>query len=359
LPVGAAWLGLLAPEDVVVWENPKTLLAELERKLAGDDASQAFVAANRLALELYRAGELEAAEKVCRQEIALARSHDALNEDIPVLLLGLQAAINLIRIHGYAGDFALALEGLEQLERLADGRPAELFDLSISSTVVQGTSYGARQLRSFARNNCVVETSKILYRRGVVDLSVSECGRLYSKWPSVVRSGPFHACEVLCIYAASTTHAPDRAEAAAPSLVSIARLHQLVNGALAEGYLAYRAAGLQLFEQRADSGLGVGLGQARYLAVLGDVLHRCAESASANICFGTAHHIASQLDPNLADNMTRRWKSYCHDDELTSTLLRAPKIDAQCLLSLVDLLTVTFELGYEQREFRGTASQAR
>jgi hypothetical protein len=296
--VDATWLGFLSPEDVVVWRDPRELMDRLTAGFAADDEA-AFVAANRLALEAFRAGEATAATAVCRAEIDYAAS--AIGRDFRprTALLGMQPVINLIRLNGYTADLSLARRGLAGLERLADGAPLRLFGLDLTGEVLASMGGAAPALRGLARNNCLVETAKILWRRGRRDEMLHECRRLRRKWPDTSATGPYHAVEAEWL-----TDAGDQlTEPVATAGVTrrIRGVHQVSQG---RGDDPVERARL-LYRNRARAYHGQP--SARDLAVLGDALLRLGDGVRGRRCLAEAHDLAVRADPVLANRIRSRW----------------------------------------------------
>ncbi|MFJ4680347.1 hypothetical protein [Kitasatospora sp. NPDC088783] len=335
---GAAWPGLLAPEDTVIWKRPDDLAASLTTELADGATERAFVVSNRLALELFRVGLRTEAEDVCRRQIAFARGLLQHSPTPGLLVLGLQGAVNLIRMHGYTSDPAFALDALSQLERVADGKPAEIMGVPVPTRLSTGTGLAMSRVRGFARSNRILETAKILFRRGEQDLASSECRRLCRKWPTAAATGPFHAHEVLCLLGVPWPEPNDFATAA-PVLQRIA----LLRGAAGERSTARaRATAASLFESRVAPEPGHGAA-ARFLAALGDLLYTCRLPEAGAVSFREAHRMARPVDPNLANSMVRRWRDHATDHEVLPPLLDVPAARPEQLLSISDLLAARFD----------------
>src|SRR5260221_5031401 len=124
------WLGFLADEA----RSPAAgvMLSWVDALLSRPpDDEDLFVAANLIALVVFRAGDVDLACRVSHEEIGYALRRQA---DGPVYLMyALQPQINLLRIDSYGHDPDRALDGLDRLSRLASGLAVELPALSIST----------------------------------------------------------------------------------------------------------------------------------------------------------------------------------------------------------------------------------
>ncbi|HWH01944.1 MAG TPA: hypothetical protein VNV66_22110 [Pilimelia sp.] len=297
-----AWLGFLSPEDVVVWREPHTLAACLARGFGGDDLA-AYTAANRLALEAFRCGDAALAADVCDREIRYAADALARGGNPRLALLGLQPVINLIRLHGYAADLELARRGLGDLERIADGHPTRILGLTLSADRLDQLGADVAAVRALARNNCLMETAKILWRRGRRDELLAACRRLRRKWPASLTTGPFHAAEAEWLCDATAPAASDLPEP--PLLRRIRLLHRVARQA-GTGEAAEIAA--RLFARRAAACRAKpATAVARDLASLGDALLRCGDTSRGRACLAEAHAAARAVDPALANLIRGRW----------------------------------------------------
>jgi hypothetical protein len=300
----APW-GFLSPEDAVPWRAPGDLIRRMTDGFAAIDDPPAFVAANRLALEAFRSGERDLAAEICHLEIGYAAVKLQVNADEQTALLGLQPAINLVRLNGYVGDLGAARQGLADLEAIADGRGVCMTGLPLAA------GQPAR-VRALARNNCLVETPKILWRRSQEADLLASSRRLLAKWPRSAVTGPLHTAEAPWL-----TGARDVMRAsglpAAPGLRRICALHvlaQSVSGPAGEpahwGGVPARLAG-DLFARRAEALAKPPGAAARDLACLGDSLAAMGRIADAVECLAQAHTAARPADPALANKIRQRW----------------------------------------------------
>lgn len=334
-----AWLGLLAPEQVVAWKPPRALVAGIETGLANDDIHEAFVASNRLSLELYRSGQGAAAQDVCRRQIEFihARLRRGRAGAEPWLVVqGLQPAINLVRIHGYGESLALARLGLGGLAELADGKASEVLGFRVPSYALDEGSVDGRRLRVLARNNLVIETTKILLRRQLSGDRIADIEYLCAKWPSLAADGPFHAHELLCLHRVVWPGGSSVAPAAALEL--IARVHGLSGPDQSDA----RGDALALHRLRGQSAFGTGAAYARFLATLGDALYQHDEPSVAENCFRDAQRIAATVDPKLANAILRRWTAHAGGADALPPPVPAPKPDPDQLLKLADMAATRF-----------------
>lgn len=273
----STWLGFLSPEDIVVYQPPPELSRRLAAGFADEDDEPVFVASNRLALEAFRCQAPETAAMVCRAEIGFAAARLAVAPRPRLALLGLQPIVNLMRLNGYVADLEFARTGLAQLEAIADGAALEVLGLNVSPTP---------EAREFCKANCLIETAKILLRRGLHDELRDQSARLMRKWPRAARSGPFHCAEV----------APPASGRQDPVLQRILRLHELAR-------TGQRGLADALFTQRHDLA-------PRQLASLADSLYQLGDSRRGHACFMAAHQGAAAYDPALANLFRSRWLSY-------------------------------------------------
>ena len=286
---------------------------------AAHDDAPVFVAANRLALEAFRGGERDLATEICQLEIRYAAAKLA-DGGVQAALLGLQPVINLIRLNGYAGDFGLAWRGLAGLEAIADGQ----------ATCIAGFSLGPGQpvaVRALARNNCLVETPKILWRRNRGDDMVASGRRLLAKWPRSAVSGPLHSAEAPWL-----TGAEDAMRAAGlpapPALRRLCALH-----ALEQAVPGSEALAGELFASRAEALAKPPAAAARDLTCLGRALAGLGRPADATACLALAQATAGPADPALANRIRREWLEITSDPsalppELDASRLTGPQLRA-------------------------------
>jgi hypothetical protein len=295
---GTARWAFLSPEDTVICREPAELMRRLTDGFTMDTEEDAFVAANRLALEAFRSRERDLAAQVCELEIGYACSRLASGGDERMAMFGLQPVINLIRLNGYAGDLDLARSGLAGLEAIADGESLRLCGLEL-------TEPPGPRLRALARNNCLVETAKIFWRRGLPDELVSSCARLVAKWPQSTAKGPFHAAEAAWLVGSPAT-LPQ-----AGALRRICALHQLGHALQAPAAAApgidQLALADELFAQRSAALTKPPAAAARDLVCLGEALAELDRPADAVTCFAQGHAAAAQVDPALANSILASW----------------------------------------------------
>lgn len=328
-PEGTTWLGLLSPEDVVPWKSPRDLYDMVEECADTGNVERLFVAGNRLALSLYRTGEITAATRLCHHQIHVVAHQPIGERTAEHIALALQPVVNLIRMQGYAQDLVEALYQLRLLEGLADGNPVELFGLSVDPKTYPGSAGELRALRAFAKNNCLVETSKILFRRGTRQAWLEACIRLGLKWPATLHTGPFHAFEA---WSVGGVHWAGEAVVASV-LTSIDALHRTAG---AEPSAVRATAASWIFESRSHAGFTTDLGQARFLAVLGVALADCGEPASGEICLGEAYQLACRVDPGLANAIAARWRLAVPDSSRLPDAVAVPVPARDELIRLAD-----------------------
>jgi len=339
-----AWPGLLAHERAVPWKPPHVLLTVVEMGLASEDRRRLFAASNLLARELHRSGERDAAQDVCLRQIghvAAALRRGGAAPEPSLVLLGLQAAVNLIRFNGHNGILRLALDGLGRLERLADGEPADLFGLYISPRALEQDAAAGGRVRRFARDSVVTETSNVLFRRGLTGQRIGEIRDLCAKWPSLLTQGPFHAHELLCLHGLDWPGSEYGIDDAAPALRLIARVRALraaaprSDAALEQAHILYRERGRRI--------LGTGAVHGRYLAALGAALYRHSEPAWANDCFRDACETATPDDPDLVNGIVRRWSMYPGSRAVLPSPVVVRRPDPSQLLKLMTLSANRFD----------------
>ncbi len=335
----ARW-AFLAPEDTVICREPAELMRRLAEGFASGDQMAAFVAANRLALEAFRSRERDLAAEVCRLEIDYASEQLCSGGDWQTAMLGLQPVINLIRLKGYTGELGAARDGLAALEAIADGDAASFGGLALDGDQ-------APRVRALARNNCLVETAKIFWRRGELDEMTAGCARLAAKWPHAAQRGPYHAAEAGWLATGTVAELP-----ASGALRRIAGLHVLTR--LADG--AGRAGGPgeaaaladELFGGRREALAKPPAAAARDLAILGESLAVLGRGADAADCLAQAHASASQVDPGLANQIRGRWLAAGQDGgespaEIPAEL-SADRLGAGDLRAARDLAVLSFGL---------------
>lgn len=283
----STWLGFLSPEDVVVYHPPEELKAKLVKGFAAEADEPVFTAANRLALEAFRCGAPETATMVCHAEIRYAAARLADSPKPELALFGLQPVVNLVRLNGYVADLEFARAGLATLEAIAEGAVNEALGLTFESTA---------QARAFCRANCLIETAKILWRRGLYDELREQCARLMRKWPQAAEHGPFHSAEA----------APPEHGTKARVLQRILRLRELSRSGAEE-------VAEELFATRDKA-------SARERASLADSLYRMGDAARGRICFAEAHEAAAAFDPSLANLFRSRWLGYAGESAVPAVL---------------------------------------
>jgi hypothetical protein len=175
-----------------------------------------------------------------------------------------------------------------------------------------------------------------------MDEAVEECLRLAGKWPGAALDGPFHAHEILSM---NGIEWPGMREAVSvsPVLARIDALHRAARLAHT-GEFSPRRHLQAFFETREESGPISPLAQARWLAVLADLLCRHGASAAGHICFAEAYEKAVPLDPKVANAVARRWREHARDGAPAPADRETPRADPADLLAVADLC-----LGY----FRG------
>ncbi|MET7333182.1 hypothetical protein [Nonomuraea sp. NPDC005650] len=279
-PPADAWLGYLADDERVTPDNA-AVLARADAILSEPpgDLARLFVGCNLLALLLYRVRRLTEATAVCRGEIALALRRRGTSEWPLAASLALQPQINLLRAEGFAGDFRRALHGLRELEELATGRPVRLPDLEIDDPMVAAMiRYGPEPLE-LARSACVIDTCKILWRRGLGQELIEASARLRRRWPGLVAAGgPAFAAEAPWLVSPLELAPPalDQRSPALRRLAFIRLLHVAAAAVQAGKWQAARRASAELLANREVAGgaFASPLTPLRWLASLGDTLLR-------------------------------------------------------------------------------------
>ncbi|MFI6603931.1 hypothetical protein ACIBHX_47515 [Nonomuraea sp. NPDC050536] len=187
-----SWLGFLADDEWVVPRGDSEL-SRVEALLNSgpDDIPKLFVGANLLALLLFRQRNVADARRVCQKEISFALRRSGADT-----FYALQPQINLIRLEGFVGSVSDALSQLAELEQLSVGRPARFSHLDVDEDMIDSMREAGHLVEVLARSVRVVDTCKILWRRGAHGELVSEAERLTRIWPELARgAGPQHAAE--------------------------------------------------------------------------------------------------------------------------------------------------------------------
>lgn len=332
----ATWLGFLSPEDVVRFQEPDELTHRLADGFEADDEA-AFVAANRLALEAFRTRDAASAARICHLEIGYAAAGLTTADEPRMALFGLQPVINLIRLHGYAADLSLARTGLAVLEQIADGQPARIFGLDLDDGVLAALGPMHALLRGLARNNCLIETAKIFWRRQQPDEMLAGCRRLLRKWPDVRSTGPFHAAEADWLVGP-----PDAADAASPAEPVPRRIYLLHILSRATTPLEVSAPGTaeladHLFQTRFEARHKPSLAAARDLACLGDSLLRTGNPGRGRECLQEAYDTACGPDPALANIIRARWLQHAGSAGVVPEPRRADRLGPADLARLTKL----------------------
>ncbi len=191
------WLGFLSDEmrscdtDHMSLRRVTALLAR-----PASDVRSTFIAGNLTALLLFRARRLDDARALCQALIRYALAEHGGSRWPELAAYALQPEINLLRIEGYCGDIGAALGGLAQLGCLAQGMPAQFTALVLDESATAAVIAAGFDLGGLARNILVVETSKILWRRGQHELLRERCADFLRRWPRLAATGgPAHASE--------------------------------------------------------------------------------------------------------------------------------------------------------------------
>jgi hypothetical protein len=165
-----------------------------------------FIAANLLALAVFRVGDVDLARRISHEEIGYALRREA---DGPVYLLyALQPQINLLRMDGHGEDPDGGLDGLDRLAHLASGLGVELPALSISAEQITRLDEAELPVRRVARTTHVVDTCKILYRHRRWDRLAEAGAKLLARYPDIHGTGPHHAFEALWLGAPAEQSPP-------------------------------------------------------------------------------------------------------------------------------------------------------
>jgi hypothetical protein len=336
----STWLGFLAPEDVVRWLAPTDLISQFATGFSAEsDDEAAFPMVNRLALEAFRARNMTLASRICQMEIEYAMARHRADKSNRIMLFGLQPVINLVRLNGYTGSLSDALAGLAELERVASGFPARIHGLDITAALLDD-SLVAPRLRALARITCLVETAKILWRRGHVERMATASRRLTLKWPRSLDTGPYHAAEAGWLQdaddCARTTGLPR-----GPTLRRICSLHLLAQASHRPAN-AIVDLGRELFITRAVACRDKpSVAAARDLASLGDSLIRIGCSPHGQICLGEAHQMAVCDDPSLANSIRERWMNYVGPSQVPAER-PCPRLSASDLAAACELAATRF-----------------
>ncbi|HET8659762.1 MAG TPA: hypothetical protein VFM55_12275 [Micromonosporaceae bacterium] len=310
-----SWLGFLADEQRVAYRGPAALhhVAALLDRPAGT-VEDTFVAANLLALSVFRAGEVEQARHLCRAEIAYAlrRRHRA---DWPLYAMyALQPQVNLFRLQGYGAQADEALAGLAGLAPLTEGHGAELPDLSLDTGTVGAMDAAGLPVRALARNVHISDTCKILYRHGLAERLCQEAAELCARYPRAGTEGPHHAAEAPWLVAA-LDQAPVPPDAVGRGRVRVRwlayiRLVHVAAHRAAQGdhHDAVRLASWLVGRWDALTGrFTSAVTPLRWLATLGDTLQRCGRDDLAEpVLRRVLVNAAAAGDPALTAGLRAR-----------------------------------------------------
>ncbi|HET7014320.1 MAG TPA: hypothetical protein VFI65_10440 [Streptosporangiaceae bacterium] len=328
-----ARLGFLSPEDPVIWRAPEDLVSQLKRGFSAGPDNSAYVAANRLALEAFRSGQRELAADVCRLEIGYAAARLRAGADDQIAMFGLQPVINLIRLEGYVGDLESTRQGLSDLEQIASGQARCIAGLPLAGPL-------PGQLRGLARNNCLVETAKIFWRRGLATELIESTSRLERIWPRSLVVGPFHSHEAAWLVGPTAALAA-RGLPESPMLRRICTLHLLAQFAREQVDSAVGLAD-ELFASRADALAKPPPAAARDLASLGGSLTAIGRTADAAECLAQAHELASPVDPALANLIRSGWLALEPDPAALPGELNSARLSVEQLKAAFDLAVARF-----------------
>jgi hypothetical protein len=326
-------LGFLSPEDPVFWCEPEDLIKRFARGLTEGPDLAAYAAANRLALEAFRSGERELAADVCHLEIDYAAARLRASADEQIAMLGLQPVINLIRLHGYVGDLEFSRQGLADLERVAHGHAISIGGLPLADPP-------PARMQALARNNCLIETAKIFWRRGLTAELIVGTARLERTWPRSMIVGPFHATEAAWL-AGPTAELAARSLPPAPVLRRICALHLLARSASSPAEPTVQLAD-ELFASRADALAKPPPAAAHDLACLGGSLAAIGRAADAAACLAQAHEVASPVDPALANLIRASWLALGSDPATLPGELNTARLSGQQLRACFDLAIARF-----------------
>ncbi|HZN16645.1 MAG TPA: hypothetical protein VFB84_00345 [Micromonosporaceae bacterium] len=308
------WLGFLADEQRVAYHGPAAL-HHVATLLDRPDSTveDTFVAANLLALSVFRAGEAEQARHLCRAEIAYAlrRRHRA---DWPLYAMyALQPQVNLFRLQGYGAQADEALEGLARLAPLTKGRGAELPDLSLDTGTVSAMDAAGLPVRALARNVHIADTCKILYRHGPEERLCHAAAELCARYPQAGTEGPHHAAEAPWLVAA-LDQAPVALDAVGHGrarvrwLAYIRLVHVAAHRAAQGDHRdAVRLASLLVGRWGAVTGrFTSAVTPLRWLAALGDTLQHCGRDDLAEPVLRRVLAHAAAGDPVLTAGLRTR-----------------------------------------------------
>lgn len=186
-------LGFVSPSASATWLSGDELHVRVADATNSGDLTQIFAAANRVALQLHRAGQTIWAQRLLRSQVEFSNC----NQKIIPPAVALQPAINLMRIACIAGDPG-AVKALDDLEHIADGHPIKFQGLD-PHCLVQDTTESASAARILARLNVILEIPRIHRRLANLETLMAESQRLIAKWPKTIDSGVYHPIEGLLI----------------------------------------------------------------------------------------------------------------------------------------------------------------
>ncbi|GAA3455253.1 hypothetical protein [Dactylosporangium matsuzakiense] len=311
----APWLGFLAdearpPTGIVALSWVESLLSR------PPDDEGLYVAANLIALAVFRAGEADLARHISHEEIGYALRREA--RDPVYLLYALQPQINLLRLDGYGPDPDRALRGLDALARLAAGLDLELPALSISAAQVRRLDEAGLPVRKAARDAHIIDTCKLLWRLGRPDRLVEAADGLLARYPEAAGGGPHHAAEALWLAAPESqapppTAALDSGPRPAVHLAFLRLIHHTARLAdLGETEPVVGLATRLLTRQDILGGpYASALTPLRWRAALADSLLRVGRADLAEPVLRAAHHNAFG-DPQLARGTAERLGMAAH-----------------------------------------------
>jgi hypothetical protein len=181
----ARWLGFLSDEQRAVLHGRSALrrVHALIQAPTGD-VEDLYVAANLLALVLFRQGRVVESRQLCRDEIGYALRRRGTGGWPLLAMLALQPQINLLRIDGYGHDVDGALAGFRQFEEIGDGRGVALPEITLDTGDVDRIKRAGLPLRATIRNVTIADSCKILWRHGQLDRLLAHADRLCRRWPA-------------------------------------------------------------------------------------------------------------------------------------------------------------------------------
>jgi hypothetical protein len=273
---------------------------------------------------------------VCHLEIGYATARLKAGADEQMAMFGLQPVINMIRLDGYVGNLESARQGLSDLERIASGQAMCIAGLPLAGPL-------SAQLRGLARNNCLIETAKIFWRRGLTDELIASTSRLERVWPRSLVIGPFHAHEAAWLAGPAAALAA-RGLPESPVLGRICTLHLLAQFAKDGADSAARLAD-DLFASRAEALAKPPPAAARDLASLGGSLAAIGRTADAAVCLAQAHEVASPVDPALANLIRTGWMDLDLELAAPPGELNSARLSGEQLRAAFDLAVTRFGLG--------------